>query len=183
MQFSVTFRHMEPSEALKEYAAEKLTRLEKYFDAVIEAQVVLSVEKFRHIADVTVTCDGVKIKGQEQTEDMYSAIDMVMDKMERQAKRYRERIRERKTSKRDTIRTAGAPAEDEGGASEEAEAGPKIIRSQQNFAKPMDLDEALMQIELSKERFLVYTDAESQELNVLYARPDGHFELIEPLKE
>jgi len=181
MQFSVTFRHMEPSDALKDYAGEKLSRLEKYFDAIIEAQVVLSVEKFRHIADVTVMCDGVKLKGQEQTEDMYSAIDMVMDKMERQAKRYRERYRERKTSKRESIRSAESPAEAEAG--EETDAGPKVLRSQQNFAKPMDLDEALMQIELSGERFLVYTDAETQQLNVLYARPDGHFELIEPLKE
>jgi putative sigma-54 modulation protein len=181
MEFSVTFRHMEPSDALKEYAVEKLSRLEKYFDAIIEAQVVLSVEKFRHIADVTVNCDGVKIKGQEQTEDMYSAIDMVMDKMERQAKRYRERFRERKSSKRDTIRSTGSPVA--GSAGEEIETGPKVFRTQQNFSKPMDLDEALMQIELSGERFLVYTDAETQQLNVLYARPDGHFELIEPLKE
>jgi putative sigma-54 modulation protein len=179
MQFSVTFRHMEPSEALKDYAGEKLSRLEKYFDAIIEAQVVLSVEKFRHIADVTVMCDGIKIKGQEQTEDMYSAIDVVMDKMERQAKRYRERFRERKSNKRETIRVATSPA----AAGEETETGPKILRSQQNFSKPMDLDEALMQLELSGDRFLVYTDAETQQLNVLYARPDGHFELIEPLKE
>ena len=147
MEFSVTFRHMEPSDALKEYAVEKLSRLEKYFDAIIEAQVVLSVEKFRHIADVTVNCDGVKIKGQEQTEDMYSAIDMVMDKMERQAKRYRERFRERKSSKRDTIRSTGSPVA--GSAGEEIETGPKGLSDAAEFfqahgpGRGLDADRAL----------------------------------------
>ena len=89
MDIVVTFRRMEPVESLRLYAQEKLSKIRKYLDTPIEAHVVLEVEKFRHIADVTVNIDGATIKGVEETEDMYSAIDQVMDKIEIQVKRHR----------------------------------------------------------------------------------------------
>ena len=75
MQLSVTFRHMEPSDALKDYVREKIARVEKHLDSVMDVQVVLSVEKFRHKADITITSDNLKLIVQEQTGDMYSSID------------------------------------------------------------------------------------------------------------
>ena len=84
MQISTTFRHMEPSEALKSYAAEKLERVRKYIDEPIAAQVYLTVEKIRHIAEIALTAKGVTIKASEATSDMYAAIDAVVDKIERQ---------------------------------------------------------------------------------------------------
>ncbi|MBF0528154.1 MAG: ribosome-associated translation inhibitor RaiA [Deltaproteobacteria bacterium] len=132
MQLSVTFRHMEPSDALKEYARDKISRIEKLLDSALEANVVLSIQKFRHIADVTILSDGFKINGQEQTEDMYSAIDMVVDKLERQVKRSREKIKSRKASKR-----GGKAKEDHmeelaalpGDQEEDSEERPAIIHS------------------------------------------------------
>jgi len=182
MQLSVTFRHMEPSDALKEYAYDKISRIEKYFDSVMDAQVVLSVEKFRHTADVSITSDRLKIKGQGQTEDMYSAIDMVIDKMERQAKRYREKIKRRKPNQRVKARSVQmnviAPE-----VEDETDGGPRIIRTMQISAKPMDVDEAVMQLDLSQEQFLVFTDAETEAIKVLYRRDDGNYGLIEPISE
>ena len=185
MQLSVTFRHMEPSDALKDYALDKLSRLEKYLDSVIEANVVLSVEKFRHIADVTILSDGLKINGQEQTEDMYSALDMVADKLERQVKRYRQKIKRRKDRKSITAKEvridviAPEPFEDES----ESEGSPQVIRAEQIFAKPMDVDEAVMQLELASETFLVFTNADTEKINVLYRRDDGNYGLLEPMTE
>lgn len=182
MQLSVTFRHMEPSDALKDYAHDKLSRLEKYLYSAMDAHVVLSVEKFRHIADVTIMADGIKIKGQDQTEDMYSAIDMVVDKIERQVKRFRQKLKNRKAKDRVTakeVRIDVIAAE----AAEEAEGMPQVIRVEQVFAKPMDVDEAVMQLELAAEQFLVFTNAATEKLNVLYRRDDGHYGLLETMTD
>ena len=178
MQLSVTFRHMEASDALKDYAHEKISRLEKYLDSVLEANVVMSVEKFRHTADVTILSDGFKINGQEQTEDMYSAIDMVVDKLERQVKRHRQKLKGRKTGKRkpkDQI-TGEIAVEPE----DEAEGASRVVRTRQAFAKPMDVEEAAMQLDLSSDSFLVFTNSSTEQINVLCRLEDGNYELIEP---
>ncbi len=88
MQVTTTFRHLEPSEALKSYADEKLERVKKYIDEPIVAQVFMTVEKIRHTAEVTITAKGITIKASEETNDMYSAVDAVVDKIERQLRRY-----------------------------------------------------------------------------------------------
>lgn len=180
MQLSVTFRHMEASDALREYARDKLSRIEKYLDSAVEASVVLSVEKFRHIADVTMICDGLKINGQEQTEDMYSALDMVSDKIERQVKRYRQKVRNKKGKKgvspKDVVVEAAPPEEDE-------ETRAQVITATQVFVKPMDIDEAVMQLEMTTDPFMVFTNADSEKINVLYRRDDGQYGLIEPMTD
>ena len=96
MQLSVTFRHMEPSDALKTYVQERTSRLTKYIDKPLESQVNLSVQKFRQIVDVVINANGIRIAGQESHDDMYAAIDLVMDKIERQVKKYKEKIRKHK---------------------------------------------------------------------------------------
>lgn len=178
MQLSVTFRHMEPSDALKDYARDKISRVEKYLDSALEAHVVLSVEKFRHTADVTILSDGLKINGQEQTEDMYSAIDMVVDKLERQLKRLKQKIKGRKSKNRVKDKKVRMDA-----VSEEAGDALQVIRAHQVFAKPMDVDEAVLQLDISSEKFLVFTNAETEEINVLHYRDDGNYGLIEPTSE
>src|SRR5947207_65923 len=98
MNLSVTFRHMEATEAIKEYAREKLDRLRKYFPASMTAHVVLSTEGgYQHVADVNINLhNGIALKGRESTEDMYSSIDLAIAKIERQVRRYKERIRDHK---------------------------------------------------------------------------------------
>ena len=86
MEIMVTFRHIEPTESLRVYAQEKLSKLKKYLDTPIEAHIVLEVEKFRHIADVTMNADGTRMNATEETGDLYSAIDQVVDKIETSSK-------------------------------------------------------------------------------------------------
>src|SRR4030042_6991253 len=100
MEITVTFRHIDASESLKAYAEEKVSKMDKYFDFPVEAHIVLAVEKFRRSADVTLNVNGTLIKGVVETEDMYSAIDQVMDKIEKQVKRYRSKIRNRRIENR-----------------------------------------------------------------------------------
>ena len=93
MKLSVTFRHMDTSEAIKQHVEDKLERLKKYFPDPVAAQVVLSTERYRHQIDVTITLTtGTAITGKEVSEDMYTAVDLVMDKIDRQIRRYKDKV-------------------------------------------------------------------------------------------
>lgn len=179
MQIAVTFRHMEVSAPLRAYVEDKLQRIKKYIEEPIDAQVSLAVEKkIRHQAEVTIVAKGITIKGSEQTNDMYAAIDLVVDKIERQLKRYKEKIKEHKPSAargREVQKTVFAAE-----SIEEAKGEPVIIRTNTFPVKPMSVEEAVMQMDLLHKDFLVFTDATSEEINVVYRRKDGNFGLIVP---
>ena len=177
MDISVTFRHIEPTDSLKTYAEEKLSKIDKYFDFPIEAHVVLEVQKFRRLADVTLSVNGVMIKAVEETEDMYSAIDQVMDKIEKQVRRYREKTRTRRTDDRKNEKSLGVEPGEE--ASELSLEGPRI-EVEKLVAKPMDPEEAAMQFTMSQQDFMVFRNSHSREINVIYQRKDGNLGLIEP---
>jgi putative sigma-54 modulation protein len=177
MQLSVTFRHMEPSEALRTYVQDRTGKLTKYIDRPLESQVTLSVQKFRQIADVVINADGIRIAGQETHEDMYAAIDLVMDKIERQVKKYRAKIRKHKPSPGKEIRWRRDIYEPE---SFEDDREPQVVRTENYFVKPMSVDEAAMQMDLSQQDFLVFNNASTQTVNVLYRRKDGNYGLIVP---
>ncbi len=178
MQVSVTFRHLDPSDVLRNYATERLSKLDKFLEGYIEANVVLSVEKFRHSAEVTILANGTKIVGQEETNDMYSAIDLVMDKLEKQVKRHREKIKDRKPVSSVKSRPVGLNILSYDQSQENT--APRIIKSERHLAKPMYLDEAVMQLDVLDNEFLIFTNAESETINVLYKRSDGDYGLIEP---
>jgi putative sigma-54 modulation protein len=175
MQTSVTFKNLDPSEHLKSYVTEKLNRFDKLLDNPAEAGVVLIVEKHRHIAEVNITGDRININGKDETGDMYSAIDMVLDKLEKQLKRSKQKIRERRSGAKGqtrTIREEASRATDEDSAPE--------IKVESLDYKPMDIEEAVLQMDLSDQGFLVFTNARSSQINVLYRRKDGHYGLIQP---
>lgn len=180
MQITTTFRHMDSSEALKAYAAEKLEKVQKYIDEPIVAQVFLTVEKIRHTAEVTINAKGITIKASEETNDMYAALDAVIDKIERQLRRYKERIKEHKPAGDDSarkVRKTVLTAE-----SIDQRQQPVIIKSDTFSIKPMSVEEAVMQMDLLHKEFLVYTDSTTEEINVIYRRKDGNYGLIEPQK-
>ncbi len=181
MQIATTFRHMEPSEALKGYAEEKLERVKKYIDEPIVAQVYLTVEKIRHIVEITLNARGITIKASEATNDMYAAIDAVVDKMERQLRRYKERLKDHKPSAENS-RSRQAQKTIVTAESVEQRQEPVVIRSEPISIKPMSVDEAVMQMDLMHKDFLVFTDASTEGINVIYRRKDGNYGLIEPAK-
>lgn len=178
MQITTTFRHMESSEPLKTYAQEKIEKVQRYIDEPIVVQVFLTVEKIRHLAEITITARGITIKASEETNDMYAAIDAVTDKIERQLRRYKERIKEHKPGNENTarrIKKTVLSAE-----SVEPRQEPVIIKSNTFSIKPMSVDEAVMQMDLLHKDFLVFTDSTTEDINVIYRRKDGNYGLIEP---
>lgn len=177
MQTSVTFKNIDPSDNLKAYVQDKLDRFDRLLDNPAEANVVLSVEKFRHIAEIKILGDRLKINGKEETNNMYSAIDMVLDKLEKQIKKSKQKIRKRK---------GGAKADamvkrfEEEIAPDEEMDGEIIIKTIDY--KPMDAEEAVMQLNLADDNFIVFTNARTEQINVVYRRNDGHYGLIQPTR-
>jgi putative sigma-54 modulation protein len=169
MQVTVTFRHMESSDALRAYATEKTARLEKYLFEPVEVHWVLSVEKIRHIADLTIVANKVSMKAEAKTSDMYSAIDGVIDKIERQVRRHKEKVKDHKPK----APQKASPAE------RAPSAGPRVVKKENQFIKPMSVEEAKMQLSYVDNPFLVFTDSETRAINVIYRLPDGDFGLIE----
>ena len=180
MQKSVTFINLDPSETLKAYASEKLDRFDKYLENPAKANVVLTVEKFRHIAEISISADGFMINAHEETSDMYSAIDMALDKLHKQIKKNKEKFKKRRST---AARSKTVLYEDTGvvssGAPEE-ETVPTVAKVKSIEYKPMDVDEAVLQMRLIKDNFLVFTNAQSNQVNVLYRLKDGNYGLILP---
>ena len=196
MQLSITFRHMDASDAVKEYAREKVERIRKYFPDPIKGHVVFSCDRgYHNVADVQITLhNGIVIKGVEATEDMYSSIDLVMAKIERQVRRYKERIRDHKPSagplrfmRHRVVEEQGTEqqAQEPSGAEAQASSAssPRIIKEEKYIARPMPVEEAIMQLNLLHEPFLCFNNAQTHEVNVIYRRADGSYGLIETHEE
>jgi putative sigma-54 modulation protein len=175
MQTSVTFKNLDPSDTLKSYVGEKLDRFDRLLDNPAEANVVLLVEKFRHIAEISINGDRLTLNGKEETNDMYSAIDMALDKLEKQIKKNKDKIRMRRIGAR--AKNRNVMETEMNLPEEELERQVKIKNIEY---KPMDVEEAVLQMDLLNDNFLVFTNARSDQVNVLYRRKDGHYGLIQP---
>lgn len=174
MQINVTFRHIDPTPALRSHAEEKLERMvKKYLHRPVDAHVILSVAKERHAAEITLQADHVTMFAKEETSDLYAAIDLAVAKLEHQA----QRLREKRKDHKGTAGSRGLPVED--AAAGDGAPRPRVI-SRRVSAKPMGVDEAIETLGRTGDEFLVFTDAASQQLAVLYRRKDGNYGLIEP---
>ncbi len=177
MQVAVTFRHMKTHEGVKAYVKEKVEKLRKYIENPREVHVVLAVEKFRHIAEITVVGNGGIFNSQGRDNDLYAAIDQMVDKMERQVRERREKARR----KRADSSSPKSPLRRSGKAGEEKEEGDlsSLVQRRRTVAKPMSLEEALSQLRLSKKDFLVFFNSDSGQMNVVYRSKDGSYGWVE----
>jgi putative sigma-54 modulation protein len=171
MNIRVTARHFDMEPDLKAYVEDKVSRLARYFDRVEEAHVVLEAEGHRKIADVTVHAARVTVSSEQAADDLRSAFDRAVDKVERQIRRHKERVRNRKG--RDSTAVAATIAE--GTAPEDFEIVPEALAS-----VPMTSEQALERLEKLGARFLVFWNSGTEKVNVIYRRDDGDFGLVEP---
>ena len=175
----VTGRHLAITDAINDYATRKIEGLHLDSPKIIEAHVILGVEKYRHWAEVVLVCSNhITIEAREETSDLYAAIDAVMDKIARQMRKYKTKIQNHRP------RNAQMFHVDEHVLTHDLheEQGMHRVVSTERFAiKPMFVDEAVLQMELSDNRqFLVFLNAETEKVNVLYRRKNGDFGLIQP---
>lgn len=174
MNILVNGRHLEITPALKNYAEEKIKKFERYSSDITEAIVTLSVEKYRHKAEVLMKANGILIQAESVTGEIYSAIDDVSEKLDRQVKKYKEKL---VSHRKGTAKTAETEP-----ASPALHEGARIIKNKRFELKPMSSDEAAMQMEHLDKSFFVFINDISGDINVIYRRQDGNFGLIEPVK-
>lgn len=178
MQVAVTFRHMKTDERVKAYVKEKIQKLQKYIENPREVHVVLAVEKFRHIAEVTIVGNGGAFNSQGRNSDLYAAIDQSVEKMERQIRERRDKVK-RKRSNPSSLKTSFQGVGETSGGKEE-EDPLSLIRRKPLLAKPMSLEEAVSQLGFSKKDFLIFINSTSGQMNVVTRSKGGGYEWVEP---
>lgn len=182
VRVDITFKakNTDASEALRDYAGEKLQRLSRYFDQIMSVDVEFIAERNpsitkSQICEVTMFTKGATVRAVEASPDMHASIDLVTDKLERQIKRYKHKRNTNSANHKASSKTVGAAAV----VAEEER--PVIVRSKRVDAKPMTPEEATLQMELLGHDFFVFTNADSEDINVVYRRRDSNYGLIEPV--
>jgi putative sigma-54 modulation protein len=179
VRLQVKGKNVDVSDSLKSYAQEKLGKLEKHLNEAARLELELAVERNpsiseNQIAEATVWTKGPVMRARESSTDMRASIDLLVAKLERQARRYREKRR------RSHGRNHGNLQEAEVRPVVADEEHPLIVKTKQFAVKPMSPEEAVLQLELIGHDFFVFQNAESNDVNVVYRRRDGNYGLIEP---
>ncbi|MBZ4332067.1 ribosome-associated translation inhibitor RaiA [Corallococcus interemptor] len=206
MQLNITFRQFGASDSLKEYAREKVERVNRLLDRAGEAHVVLSLERHLHHADITIHSGAWILRGREKSDDMYASIDLAMDKIERQLRRYRDKLKshhgkEKVHHRQDLVKVrhdvfevhepeetaeASAPAATQAAPAAAAQAPvaesgvARLVRTTHLAIQSLSVDDAVMQMNLMNNDFYVFQNQQSQALSIVYRRKEGGFGLIEP---
>ena len=190
MNIKITGRHMELTDALKVYIENALRKVKVHFDRVIDVDFVLDVEKHRHIAEVNLHANGVRIHSKEASSDMYASVDAVLEKLEKQARKYKDRINRHqpRTTREErsyqhmiiAMEPTNGNGNGNGEHAEHAEEKHLVVNREKLSLRPMSLEEAVMQLDLVDDPFIVFANAETAQVNVLYSRGDKTYGLIEP---
>lgn len=183
MQVHITGRQVTITPAIRKFAEEKLRKVEKLLGGPIDAHVVLTVEKRRHHAEIQVKSRTALLSGAHETEDLYASIGDVVEKLERQALKHKEKLTNRK--KRDGRRIAASLPEPEAPSKRKAKPQapprrPRIVPSDRYRLKPLSPEDAAMELDSLGGDLLVYRDDQTYRVNVLYRRKDGNFGLVDP---
>jgi len=174
MKYIFSGKNIDLSQSLKDHATKKLNKIEKFFKPETECHLTFAVEKSRHIFEATIIAKGLFIRAEETTGDMYASIDAVIDKLERQ-------IRKNKTKLGRRIRQeAFIPDNFQIDENIEEENNFKIVKTKKFAIKPMTVEEAILQMNLLGHSFFVFSNAQTNEVNVVYKSKDGNYGLIEP---
>lgn len=182
MRFNVRGENIEITPALREYTEKKIGKLERYFEDSVEANVNVNLKFYNDQEskiEVTIPMTDLVLRAEEHNQDMYAAIDLVVNKLERQ-------IRKHKTKVNRKFREQGAPkdvfsnTQADGNASIEEDDSQEVVRTKRFDLKPMDSEEAILQMDMLGHNFFVFTDSKTNNTSVVYKRKDGKYGLIEP---
>lgn len=181
MKFNIRGEQIEVTEALRDYVEKKLSRLERYFETPLasDVNVTLSVVRGLHSVEVTIPMIGVMLRAEEKSEDMYASIDVVIDKLERQIRKHKTKVN-RKVRQNGGLRVLFKESFDANAVRQlEEEEDYEVVRTKRFMLKPMDVDEAILQMNMIGHNFFVFANADTREVNVVYKRNDGKYGLIE----
>lgn len=172
MRVTVIGKNIDVTPALREIVEKKISKLDKYFKPNVEARATLTVQKNSQIFEVTIPFNGVILRCEESTDDMYKSIDLVQAKLERQIRKQRTKLQRRSN---ESLRFSNFDEV----ALEEDDQG-EIVKVKKFNIKPMSTEEAILQMELVAHNFFVFKDSDTDNVNVIYKRKDGNYGLLEP---
>lgn len=175
MQTTVTFKQIDPSDALKTYVDKKFKKFDKMLDSPGEANVVLTVEKIRHIAEITLICGKLKLHAREESENMYSSIDALADKVKGQIKKSKEKLKRHMSGNKKSIKDEGIAFDAPAGVE-----SPYDISIETIDYKPMHVEDAVIKLDSENHNFFVFNNARTEQVNVLYKQKNGQLGLIQP---
>ena len=174
--FTVRGKNIEVTPALRDYVEKRVGKVTKYFDTVGEITALLTVTKGRHIVEVTVPVQGMLLRGEESTMDMYTSIDLVVEKLERQIHKHKTKLSRR--FREGSFKSEDIPANTFKARGDDGEEY-TVVKTKRFAVKPMDVQEAIMQMNMVNHDFFVFRDAQTEDVNVVYRRKDGNYGLIE----
>ncbi len=181
MKVEFTGRSFDVTDSIREHTDNKLGRVLRGLDSVKDVQVTLTLEKFRHIAEIIVHMKSKTFAVKEETDDMYTAVGFAVDKLERAIRKHKDKIVGSRRKARNPFDVAAVSQVDFPEEDEELTADtPKILRSDDFTLKPMSVEEAALQLSSARENFIVFRNSSSEIINVLYVLDDGNYGLIEP---
>ncbi|MEH7458226.1 ribosome-associated translation inhibitor RaiA [Bacillus sp. JJ1127] len=178
MKFNIRGENIEVTPALKDYVEKKLGKLERYFDTFPEIKVNLKVYSDKQRVEVTIPFTDLLLRAEETHSDMYAAIDLVVDKIERQIRKHKTKVN-RKLREKGSPKNAFILTEPVAVQEELQEDELELVRTKRFDLKPMDVEEAILQMDMLGHNFFVFTNADTNETNVVYGRKDGKYGLIE----
>lgn len=178
MIITISGKNIEVSDYLEELINKKVNKLDNYFPEDTQAHVTLSVERNRHIVEVTIPYAGGIIRGEETSGDMYASVDNVLSKLEKQIVRHRTKLE--KSLRAGAFRAPEPVYADAFTQDDLDEEAAKVVKVKRFDIKPMTVDEAMLQLEMLGHSFYMFTNGDTNQINVIYKRKDGNYGLIEP---
>jgi putative sigma-54 modulation protein len=187
MNFNIRGENIEVTPSLRQYVEKKVGRLDRYFEEDITSDVfvTMKVTRDQHSVEVTIPMTNLLLRAEENSLDMYASIDLVLEKLERQIRKYKTKIN-RKFRQEGSMKQVFQEAVQNGRSAVngqetvEDDDDIEIVRTKRFNLKPMDAEEAVLQMDMLGHNFFVFSDAESEEVSVVYKRKDGRYGLIQP---
>ena len=170
MKYNIRGNKIEVTKAINDYIEEKLSKVDKYFDDDVEAKAVISTKGREQKVEVTIWSGKYNVRAEESNEDLYAAIDLVVEKLQRQLKKYKAKLNSKKNVREEYVPEIEDYFEDE---------EQTIVRRKEVFLKPIDEEEAITQMELLGHSFFVFKNVDTDKINVVYKRKDGDYGIIE----
>lgn len=174
MKIEVSGIHIPVQDEVDKHIRRKVEKLTKYLNRIVSAKVILKMQRETYITEISVLANRANIHGEGTSEDMYVSIDTAVDRVRRQARKLKDKLKSHKhrprlAQERMSLQDQSLP-----------EAQSKVVHITRQIAKPMNLDEAAMQLDLSRDQFLVFLNAATEQINVIYKMTSGGYGLIEP---
>lgn len=180
MKLIIKGKHIEVTDSIENYIKKKMEKLDKYFDQIMEATATASVEKNRQIFEVTLQAKKAIIRAEEESDNMYTSIDSVVEKLERQIIKYKEKLYSKSFVEQNRSKDTGIPEGTKTNIDHSSDDDIRIVKTKKFVMKPMSPEEASLQMELLGHNFYVFNNDLTDQINVIYRRKDGNFGLIEP---